>query len=32
MGSKKYPDENELDAFIKKHGGCSNAFTECERV
>lgn len=21
MGSEKYPDENEFDVFIKKHGG-----------
>ena len=32
MGSAKYPDENAFDAFIKKHGGSTNAFTECERV
>lgn len=28
MGSEKYPDENEYDAFLAKHGGSSNAFTE----
>lgn len=32
MGSAKYPDENEFDAFIKKHGGSDNASTDCERV
>jgi nardilysin len=32
MGSKKYPDENAFDAFIKKHGGNSNASTDSERV
>ena len=32
MGSKKYPDENEFDVFIKKHGGSDNACTDCERV
>ncbi|EDO31509.1 predicted protein [Nematostella vectensis] len=32
MGSEKYPDENSFDAFIKKHGGNSNAFTDCERT
>lgn len=28
MGSKKYPDENDYDDFITKHGGSSNAYTE----
>ena len=28
MGSKKYPDENEYDSYLTKHGGASNAFTE----
>lgn len=32
MGSEKYPDENEFDDFVKKHGGGSNAYTECEWV
>ena len=32
MGSKKYPDENAFDVFIKKHGGSDNASTDCERV
>ncbi|KAK2571164.1 Nardilysin [Acropora cervicornis] len=31
MGSEKYPDENEFDVFIKKHGGSDNACTDCER-
>ncbi|XP_053986881.1 nardilysin-like isoform X2 [Hylaeus volcanicus] len=30
MGSEKYPQENEMDAFIKKRGGSDNASTECE--
>ena len=30
MGSEKYPVENEFDAFMSKHGGCENAFTESE--
>ncbi|KAL0048825.1 hypothetical protein WJX82_000128 [Trebouxia sp. C0006] len=30
MGSKKYPDENEYDSYLTKHGGSSNAFTELE--
>ena len=32
LGSDKYPVENAFDAFIKKHGGNSNAYTDCERV
>ncbi|XP_043942822.1 nardilysin [Protopterus annectens] len=32
MGSKKYPDENGFDAFLKKHGGSDNASTDCERT
>ena len=32
MGSKKYPDENQFDAFLRAHGGSSNAYTDCERV
>lgn len=31
MGSAKYPDENEYDDFLTKHGGSSNAFTELVR-
>ncbi|XP_076653212.1 nardilysin [Halictus rubicundus] len=30
MGSAKYPQENDFDAFIKKRGGSDNAFTDCE--
>lgn len=28
MGSSKFPDENEYDSYLSKHGGSSNAFTE----
>ena len=28
MGSAKYPNENEYDDYLTKHGGSSNAFTE----
>lgn len=28
MGSEKYPEENEFDQFVNKHGGQSNAETE----
>lgn len=30
MGSEKYPDENEFEAFLSTHGGYSNGATECE--
>ncbi|GAQ85219.1 Insulinase (Peptidase family M16) family protein [Klebsormidium nitens] len=30
MGSQKFPDENEYDSYLSKHGGGSNAFTEAE--
>merc|ERR1719460_242531 len=30
LGSEKYPGENEMEEFLAKHGGGSNAFTECE--
>lgn len=30
MGSEKYPDENDYDAFLTAHGGASNACTEEE--
>ena len=30
MGTKKYPKENEYDAFLSKNGGSDNAFTELE--
>jgi nardilysin len=32
MGSKKYPDENAYDAFMSKHGGHDNAYTEMEHT
>lgn len=32
MGSAKYPDENDYDDFLTKHGGSSNAFTELVRA
>lgn len=28
MGSEKFPDENDYDAFLASHGGASNAYTE----
>jgi predicted Zn-dependent peptidase len=28
MGSAAFPDENDYDAFLTRHGGSSNAFTE----
>lgn len=31
MGSAKYPNENEYDDYLTKHGGSSNAFTELVR-
>ncbi|KAL2651160.1 hypothetical protein R1flu_019288 [Riccia fluitans] len=30
MGSSRFPDENEYDNFLSKHGGGSNAFTDME--
>ena len=32
MGSEKYPEENDLDDFLSRHGGESNAWTDSERV
>ncbi|XP_060627682.2 nardilysin-like isoform X1 [Anolis sagrei] len=32
MGSKKYPDENGFDTFLKKHGGSDNASTDAEKT
>ncbi|XP_041356589.1 nardilysin-like [Gigantopelta aegis] len=32
MGSKKYPQENDMDDFLSRHGGESNAWTDCERT
>lgn len=28
MGSERFPDENDYDAFLTAHGGSSNACTE----
>jgi nardilysin len=28
MGSEQWPDENEYDSYLTKHGGSSNAYTE----
>uniref|UniRef100_A0A1Y1M428 Nardilysin n=2 Tax=Photinus pyralis TaxID=7054 RepID=A0A1Y1M428_PHOPY len=30
MGSEKYPEENDFDSFISKHGGFNNASTDYE--
>ncbi|XP_072295428.1 nardilysin-like [Eucyclogobius newberryi] len=32
MGSEKFPEENDFDAFLKKHAGSDNAFTDSERT
>ncbi|KAL8225096.1 hypothetical protein R6Q57_017653 [Mikania cordata] len=32
MGSAEFPDENEYDSFLSKHGGSSNAYTEVEHT
>ncbi|KAG5514989.1 hypothetical protein RHGRI_036132 [Rhododendron griersonianum] len=32
MGSTDFPDENEYDRFLSKHGGSSNAYTEAEHT
>lgn len=32
MGTKKYPDENDYQAFLTSHGGSSNAFTDLENT
>ncbi|OQR83495.1 nardilysin [Achlya hypogyna] len=32
MGSEKYPDENEFEAFLSAHGGYSNGETDVERT
>ncbi|KAM2351319.1 hypothetical protein ACFXTH_006149 [Malus domestica] len=32
MGSTKFPDENEYDSYLSKHGGSSNAYTEAEHT
>lgn len=28
MGSEKYPKEDDYDAFLTRHGGSSNAYTD----
>ena len=30
MGSEKYPDENEYEEYVAKHGGSDNAWTDWE--
>ncbi|XP_073021907.1 nardilysin-like [Primulina eburnea] len=32
MGSADFPDENEYDSYLSKHGGSSNAYTETEHT
>lgn len=32
MGSEQFPDENEFDKYMSKHGGSSNAYTEAEHT
>ncbi|KAF7119559.1 hypothetical protein RHSIM_Rhsim13G0059900 [Rhododendron simsii] len=32
MGSTDFPDENEYDRYLSKHGGSSNAYTEAEHT
>jgi nardilysin len=32
MGSAKYPQENDYEHFVPKHGGCDNAYTEWEHI
>ncbi|KAM6578444.1 hypothetical protein CsatB_030281 [Cannabis sativa] len=32
MGSTEFPDENEYDSYLSKHGGASNAYTETEHT
>ncbi|KAI4368936.1 hypothetical protein MLD38_017436 [Melastoma candidum] len=32
MGSGEFPDENEYDSYLSKHGGSSNAYTEAEHT
>ncbi|KAF9670932.1 hypothetical protein SADUNF_Sadunf13G0120600 [Salix dunnii] len=32
MGSEEFPDENEYDSYLSKHGGSSNAYTEAEHT
>ena len=28
MGSERFPDENDYDAYLQRHGGSANAYTE----
>jgi len=30
LGTEKYPDENDYETFLSKHGGFSNAYTDME--
>lgn len=32
MGSAEFPDENEYDSYLSKHGGSTNAYTEAEHT
>ncbi|KAH9621847.1 hypothetical protein KSS87_013161 [Heliosperma pusillum] len=32
MGSAAFPDENEYDSYLSKHGGSSNAYTETQHT
>jgi nardilysin len=32
MGSEKFPDENDYDAYLASSGGASNAYTELVRT
>ncbi|GMI28984.1 hypothetical protein TeGR_g1917 [Tetraparma gracilis] len=32
MGTSTYPDENHYDAYVSKHGGSTNAWTEMEET
>ena len=32
MGSEAFPDENAYDAYLSKHGGYSNAYTDTEQT
>ena len=32
MGTTKYPDENDYQAYLSQHGGSSNAFTDLEHT
>ena len=32
MGSQKYQNVNDFDAYVTEHGGCVDAFTDREQV